>query len=94
VLHHFGHERVKETMKRCTGKDWWRGFQKRYPSLSKQSRKRAIEQHRAMKTQPEITVKFWRLLLHTYALMMIHRAIATGLFFPPNCCFSYLFLYC
>jgi hypothetical protein len=32
-----------------------------------------------MKAQPEITVKHFRQIMHTYALLQIHRAIASGM---------------
>jgi hypothetical protein len=78
VLHYFGKKKFRAVMKRCSGRDWFKQFQKRYPFLGTVTRRRPIEQHHAMKARPEVTVKYFRILLHTYALMMIHRGIATG----------------
>lgn len=69
---------AEKKMLRAGHKKWLKGFQKRWPELSTQKRRRALEQYKAMKAQPEITVKWFRLILHTYALMMIHRKIAKG----------------
>jgi hypothetical protein len=40
---------------------------------------RPLELERAIKNQPEFTLDFWRLLMHTYALMHIHRVLASGM---------------
>ena len=52
------------------------GFRKRHPEFKTHSTGRPVEVERAMKTQPEITVQYLRLLLHAFALRQIHEHVA------------------
>jgi len=42
-------------------------------------KKRPIEIERARKSQPEVTLNYFRLILHVQALCQIHRRIASGM---------------
>ena len=77
VLGSFGNKGAS-LLKRLGKEKWIRGFQKRHPDLASRTRKRALEQYKALKAQPEVTTFWFRLILHTYALLQIHRRIAAG----------------
>jgi hypothetical protein len=80
IVHAYGVGKYTKMIRSCGGDKWFRGFQNRYPDLGYKERKRAIETHHARKAQPEVTVKWYWILLHTYTLMQIHRRIAEGTF--------------
>jgi hypothetical protein len=61
------------------GDDWLTNIKKRFPCLRTIQKYRPSELERAIKNQPEFTLNFWRLLMHTYALMHIHRVLASGM---------------
>lgn len=70
-------EDVISRLRRCGGDDWLSGFKKRH-KLKIKARRRAVEIERAIKNQPEETVLWLRLLLHSFAVLQIHRAMAAG----------------
>ena len=72
---------VFERCKRVGGYYWCQSFRKRY-GFTKNRVSRPIEIERAFKTQPEFLLLHFRNLLHLYALMHIHRVIASGQLVP------------
>lgn len=62
---------------RMGGEDWLHSFKRRH-SIKTYEKKRPIEIERAIKSQPEISLNYWRLLYHVHALCQIHRRIASG----------------
>jgi hypothetical protein len=75
---HVNSESILDRCKRLGGYKWCQAFRKRH-NLQQMRVKRPIEIERALKCQPEFTLLQFRNLAHVYALMMIHRTIASGI---------------
>eukprot|EP01104_Vermistella_antarctica_P019411 TRINITY_DN758_c0_g1_i9.p1 TRINITY_DN758_c0_g1~~TRINITY_DN758_c0_g1_i9.p1 ORF type:complete len:496 (-),score=81.03 TRINITY_DN758_c0_g1_i9:144-1631(-) len=69
-----------ERLKRMGGKDWLAALKKRPGTnfLKAHVVKRPMEVERAMKAQPEFTLKHTRAFLYTMGLAQIHRYLGTG----------------
>jgi hypothetical protein len=71
------HEDIATRVSRCGGDDWLHSYKERHNLRTNQVH-RPMELERAMKNQPEITLKHWRMVIHTFAVMQIHRAMANN----------------
>src|SRR3989338_7857026 len=70
-------EVIFQRCKRVGGREWVNAFRRKY-QFTKKRTKRPIEIGRAMKCQPEFMLLQFRHIAHIYALMQIHRVIASG----------------
>ena len=68
---------IFQRCQRVGGYKWCLGFRKRH-GFTKHRVSRPIEIERAFKMQPEFSLVHLRNVLHVYALMHIHRTIASG----------------
>ena len=82
------HEANREARLSNIGEKWLRNFKERN-HFRTVTASRCLEQARERKLQPEVWLQWLRLVMHTYALYMIHREIVQGSLvagwcIPPN----------